>query len=96
MSEMKFTGRVVAFLPHTEGTSQTGRRWMIDGMVLETVEEHPRRVACEVTSSDENPRFKEWDVKMGETLTVWLDVDAREWKGRWYNSVKAWKMQRIQ
>ena len=29
---------------------------------------------------------------MGEELTVSFDVDARQWQDRWFNSIRAWKV----
>ena len=28
-------------------------------------------------------------------LNVFFDVDAREWNGRWFNSIRAWKVERV-
>ena len=30
-----------------------------------------------------------------EELNVFFDVDAREWNGRWFNSIRAWKVERV-
>ena len=32
---------------------------------------------------------------MGEQLNVSFDIDAREWNGRWFNSLRAWKVERM-
>ena len=32
---------------------------------------------------------------MGEELTVSFDVDARQWNDRWFNSIRAWKVERV-
>ena len=31
---------------------------------------------------------------MGEELNVSFDIDAREWNGRWFNSIRAWRVDR--
>ena len=33
-------------------------------------------------------------LQVGEELTVSFDIDAREWQGRWFNSIRAWKVER--
>ena len=33
-------------------------------------------------------------LQAGEELTVSFDIDAREWQGRWFNSIRAWKVER--
>jgi hypothetical protein len=30
-----------------------------------------------------------------EELTVSFDVDARQWNDRWFNSIRAWKVERV-
>jgi hypothetical protein len=32
---------------------------------------------------------------MGEDLTVSFDIDARQWQDRWFNSIRAWKVERV-
>ncbi|KAA6322320.1 hypothetical protein EZS27_028122 [termite gut metagenome] len=31
---------------------------------------------------------------MNDELTVSFDVDARQWQDRWFNSIRAWKVER--
>ena len=31
---------------------------------------------------------------MGETIAVSIDLESREYNGRWYTDVKAWKVSR--
>ncbi len=30
----------------------------------------------------------------GEEVTVHINIDAREWQGKWFNSVTAWKVEK--
>ena len=39
-------------------------------------------------------RIKEFDIKVMDILTVSFDVDAREYNGRWYNTLRVWKVVR--
>ena len=39
-------------------------------------------------------RLKEFDIKVGDELTVSFDIDAREYNGRWYNDLRAWRVVR--
>ena len=34
------------------------------------------------------------DIKIGETITAHIDIDARQWENRWFNSIYAWKIER--
>ena len=35
------------------------------------------------------------NIQLGETLTVSLDINANEYQGKWYNQVRAWKVERM-
>jgi hypothetical protein len=36
----------------------------------------------------------QFNIQLGETLTVSFDIDSREYNGRWYNDIRAWKVDR--
>ena len=39
--------------------------------------------------------IEQFNIQMGEELTVSFDVDARQWNDRWFNSIRAWKVERV-
>lgn len=39
-------------------------------------------------------KIKSMNIQLGEELTVFFEIDAREYNGRWFNMVKAWKVER--
>ena len=60
--------------------------------VIETHDQYPRRMCFDVFGEDKITQF---NIQVGEELTVHFDVDAREWQGRWFNSIRAWKVERV-
>ena len=40
-------------------------------------------------------KINQFNIQAGEELTVHFDIDAREWQGRWFNSIRAWKVERV-
>ena len=40
-------------------------------------------------------KIEQFNIQMGEELTVSFDVDARQWQDRWFNSIRAWKVERV-
>ena len=75
---MEITGKIIAVLEPRGGVSKTGNPWKVQEYVLETNEQYPRKMCLQA----------------GEELTVSFDIDAREWQGRWFNSIRAWKVER--
>lgn len=87
---MEITGRIIAALEPQGGTSQrTGNAWKVQTFVIETIEQYPRKCAFEVFGED---RLQQFNIQVGQHLTVSFDIDAREYQGRWYNSVRAWRV----
>ena len=88
---MEITGKIIAVLPERGGISKTGNEWKTQEYVLETHEQYPRRICFNVFGAD---KISQFNIQAGEELTVSFDVDAREWQGRWFNSIRAWKVER--
>ncbi len=90
---MEITGKIIAVLPERGGISQrTGSEWKVQTYVLETQEQYPRKMCFDVFGSDKIAQFA---INIGDHLTVSFDIDAREYQGRWYNSIRAWKVERV-
>ena len=90
---MEITGKIIAVMPERGGVSQrTGTEWKVQEYVLETInEQYPRKLAFEVFGTD---RIANFNIKAGEVMTVSFDIDASEYNGRWYNRIRAWKVDR--
>ena len=78
---MELTGKIIAVLPERSGISQrTGSEWKTQSYVLETQETYPRKMCFDIFGAD---KIEQFAIKIGETLTVSFDIDAREYQGRW-------------
>lgn len=89
---MEFTGRIIAVLPERGGISKSGNEWKVQEYVIEDHGQYPRKMCFDVFGADKIAQF---NIQMNEELTVSFDVDAREYQGRWYNSIRAWKVDRV-
>ena len=91
---MDITGKIIAVLEKRSGVSQrTGNSWMTQEFVLETFDQHPRKVCFEVFGEE---RINQFAIEVGQTRTVSFDIDAREWTDkngvtRWQNGIRAWR-----
>ena len=91
---MELAGRIIAILEAKSGTSsKTGNTWMMQEYVIEVPGQYPRHCAFTVFGED---RIKQLNIQMGEDLTVQFDIDARDYKGRWYNDFRAYNVIRGQ
>jgi len=91
-SNMEITGKIIAALPARGGVSQrTGNSWKVQEFVIETHDQYPRKCVFNVFGED---KLNEYNIQVGDELTVSFDIDAREYNGRWYNDVRAWRVVR--
>ncbi len=89
---MDFTGKIIAVLAPKSGTSKTGNEWKAQEFVIENHDQYPRKMCFEVFGTD---KIEQFNIQMGEELTVSFDIDARQWQDRWFNSIRAWKVERV-
>ena len=66
------------------GTSDSGE-WSVQGWVLETDGQYPKKISFEAMN-------KHFDLKVGQIITAHINLESREWEGRWFLSAKAWKI----
>lgn len=89
---MELQGKIIAALPERSGTSQRGE-WKVQEFVLETVDsQYPRKMVFDVFGADRLQRF---NIQVGQTVNVAFDIDAREYNGRWYNSIRAYDVRQV-
>ena len=86
---LQITGKILEILEEQSGTSKNGT-WRKQEFVLEIPGQYPKPV-CVVQWGDNIDKF---GVTEGETLTAHIDSQSREYNGRWYTDVKAWKVER--
>lgn len=58
--------------------------------VGETFGQYPKKVKFDVMG--EKLEQVMMNARVGATVTVSFDVESREWQGRWYTDLKAWKI----
>jgi hypothetical protein len=89
---MDLTGKIIAVLPASSGVSaRTGNSWMSQDYVIEVPGQYPKKCVFRVFGED---RIKQFNIQMGEDITVSFDIDAHEFNGRWFNDVRAFNVTR--
>ena len=86
---MEINGKIIELLEEKSGQSPNGT-WRKKEYILETEGQYPKKV-CFMAWSD---KIDEFAIKEGEQVVVSIDLESREYNGRWYTDVKAWKVTR--
>lgn len=87
---MEFSGKIIAVLPLVTGTGRNGE-WRKQEYVIESHDQYPKKMCFNVWSD----KIDQFAIQAGEELIVSFDIDSREYNGRWYNDIRAWKVERV-
>lgn len=88
---MEFEGVVYRVLPVVKGTSQRGE-WVKQEVVFEMPGEFNRKV-CVGFWGDK--AAEAGSLKEGDRVSVAINIESREYNGRWFTEARAWKMNKV-
>jgi hypothetical protein len=86
---MELQGVLKQILPIESGESKSGKTWQKQTIIIETADAYPKQIAVEVS---EKALSRLQDYSEGMTITCSINIESREYNGRWFTSVKAWKI----
>ena len=87
VEKLEIKGKIIEILPEKSGQSANGE-WRKQEYVLETGSNYPKKI-CFMAWGD---KIGEFNLKQGDSVEVSVDLESREYNGRWYTDVKAWKV----
>ena len=87
---MEFEGVVYKIMPVTRGTSARGE-WQRQDVVFDYNDggQFSRKI-CVTFFNKESDVAK---LREGETFLVSVNIESREYNGRWYTDIRAWRLQ---
>lgn len=85
---MQLTAKLIQLLPLQTGTGKNGQ-WKKQDFVVETEGQYPKKVCISVWGD----KIDAAKLTVGNMLRIDFDVESREYNGRWYTDVKAWKVE---
>lgn len=87
---MEVKGKVFKVLQEEKGQSKAGKDWFKSGFVIETFDQYPKTIALTVMSEKLMPVVK--GLKIGEEVTVHINIESREYQDKYFTNVTAWKI----
>ena len=85
---INISGIVLNILHIQSGTSKAGNQWQKQDFILETGGQYPRKV-CICLFGDNVDKFP---LQVGQSVTASVDIESREFNGRWYTDIRAWNI----
>lgn len=85
---MEVKGRIFQILEPITGQSAKGGTWKKQDFVIETLDDqYPKKVCF----SNWNDKIQLEALSADNILTVQFDAESREYNGKWYTNLTAWK-----
>lgn len=87
--DLVVTGRAIMALPMRSGVSQRGTEWKSREYIIQTEERYPRKVLFNVFGEE---KINEFAIHSGDLVEAHLEIECREFNGKYFNNVSAWKV----
>jgi hypothetical protein len=84
---MQLTAKLIQVLPPQTGMGRNGE-WKKQEFIVETDGQYPKKICVAIWGDKANESV----LKIGNTLEISFDIESREYNGRWYTDIKAWKV----
>lgn len=88
---LEINGKLIQKLELQSGMSKTGSSWQKQEFVIETDEQYPKKV-CANLWGDKIDMLSV--INIGDKVTLSFNLESREYNGKWYTDVKAWKIEK--
>ena len=85
---MQLTAKLIQLLPLQTGTGKNGE-WKKQDIILETDGQYRKKVCASIWGD----KINDQQLIVGNILTIDFDLESREYSGRWYTDVKAFKIE---
>ena len=89
---MEFEGKVIEILAPVTGQSARGT-WERQTVVFE---QPNKQYGKEIAVTFMNKGQEVANLRVGESYIVSFDIESRNYQGRWYTDVRAWRVQPVQ
>jgi hypothetical protein len=86
---MELKGKVIQLLPLQTGMGKKGQ-WKKQEFIVETQSQYPKKVCLSAWGD----KIDQFNVAAGDIVNISVDLESREYNGRWYTEARAWKLEK--
>lgn len=84
---MELVGKITKILPLQTGQGKNGT-WKKQEYLLEYGDQYPKTMVFNLWGD----KVDQYALTEGDNVTVFFDVESREYNGRYYTDIKAWRV----
>ena len=85
---MQLTAKLTQLLPSQTGTGKNGE-WKKQDVIVETEGQYPKKICVSIWGD----KINDSQLQIGNNLKIDFDIESREYNGKWYTDIKAWKIE---
>ena len=86
---LEINGVLRQVLPLESGQGRNGE-WKKQNFVIETMDQYPKSV-CITMWGDKIDHLQRFN--LGDEIKASINIESREYNGKWYTDVKAWRLE---
>jgi hypothetical protein len=87
---MEAKGKFIGIVSDDKGTSKEGKEWRKVTFSIEMEGQYPKPAIFD-TNKDELIK-QIYNLKEGEIINVAFNINCRDYNGKWYTNLTAWKI----
>lgn len=87
---MEIKGKVIQIMPLQTGEGKNGT-WKKQEFVIETDAQYPKKVCFSAWGDKVDTSL----LQINKQINVSFDVESREYNGKWYTDLKAWRIDAV-
>lgn len=88
---LEITGKLITLLPEQTGQGKNGP-WTKQEFILETEDQYPKKIC--ISGWNDTAKLVQ-AIKPFSSVKLSISIESREYNGRWYTDVRAWKIEAI-
>ena len=93
-NELIRTGTITEIKEPNKGISN-GKKWINQDFIIDTKEEYNNILCFNIFGQEKIDNLSKYN-KVGDTVTVKFNVDCREYNGRYFTNLKAWRIDKVE
>ena len=86
---MELKGKIVQILPSQTGMGKKGQ-WKKQEFIVETQIHYPKKVCLSAWGD----KIDQFNLAVGDTVNVSVELESREYNSKWYTEARAWKLEK--
>ncbi len=87
---MQLSAKLIQLLPLQSGSGKNGE-WKKQDIIVEPEDQYPKKICISIWGN----KINENNLQIGNQLKIDFELESREYNGKWYSDIKAWKIEVI-